>query len=130
MGQDDYEIRLGAPIDVAERLAKRRASEYCAETKETTVVKYEAFDMGYGYRLTWSCRPPHNSGQDLPPGRVVRAGPNTYKIRVRGPLDIAEKLALKRASVFCARIKKAWEVTYQAFDMNSGYRITWRCLPP
>lgn len=129
VGQDAYEIRLGAQIDVAERLAKKRASEYCAGMKKIMVVKYEAFDMGYGYRLTWSCLPPRNSGQDLPPGRVVRAGPDTYKIRVGGPLDIAENLALNRAGEYCARMKKTIAVTYQAFDVDYGYRITWKCLP-
>lgn len=129
VAQDTYKIRVEGHIDVADSLAKNRASEYCARMKKIMVVKYEAFDMGDGYRLTWSCLPPSNSGQDLPDGSIVRAGHDTYEIRVGGVLDVAEKRAFNTAYEYCARTKKNMAVTYQAFDPDYGYRITWSCLP-
>ena len=129
VGQDTYKIRVEGRIDVADSIAKNRASEYCARMKRIVVVKYEAFDMGEGYRLTWSCLPPGNSGQHLPLGRIVRGDHDSYRLRVKGALDAAEKVAAKKSYEYCARINKNVVVTYQAFDPEYGFRITWSCLP-
>ena len=62
VGPNTYKIRVGGkPLDIAAKQAMKRATEYCARTKQTVIVKYEAFDMGYGYRLTWSCLPPQHA---------------------------------------------------------------------
>lgn len=58
VGRNTYMIRLagGYPdLDVDARQAMRRAREYCAGMEQTVVVKGQAWDMGYGYTLTWSC---------------------------------------------------------------------------
>lgn len=64
VGQNTYMIRVtgGFPdLDVDARQAMKRAREYCAGMKQTVVVKGQAWDMGYGYTLTWSCLPPQHA---------------------------------------------------------------------
>ena len=46
VGENTYMIRVGGkPVDVAIKEAMKRATEYCAGTKQTMIIKYEAFDM-------------------------------------------------------------------------------------
>lgn len=62
VGQNTYKVRVvNEPVDVADRQAMKRASEHCAKMNQTMVVKSKAFDMGYGYTLTWTCRPLQNT---------------------------------------------------------------------
>jgi len=56
VGNDSYEIRLTSkPMEAWDKEAMKRASEYCARTGQTVVVKNKTLDLGYGYTLTWSC---------------------------------------------------------------------------
>jgi hypothetical protein len=62
VGQNTYKLRVvDKLIDVADKRAMKRASEYCTRMKQTMVVKYKTFDVGYGYTLTWSCLPPQHA---------------------------------------------------------------------
>lgn len=72
-----------------------------------------------------------NSAEDLPPGKIVRIGQDTYKIRVIGELiEAADRRATNLASEFCSRMKQAMVVKDRAFDMGYGYRLTWSCVSP
>ncbi len=60
-GENTYKIRMtGKLVNLAADRAMKRASEYCTRMKQTVTVKYQTWDLGYGYTLTWSCVPPQH----------------------------------------------------------------------
>jgi hypothetical protein len=62
VGQNTFKIRVGGKLlHVAAERAMQRANEYCAGMKQTVIVKYRTWDMGYGYTLTWNCQPPQHA---------------------------------------------------------------------
>ena len=65
VGQNTFKIRVGGKLlHVAAERAMQRANEYCAGMKQTVIVKYRTWDLGYGYTLTWSCVPPQHEPID------------------------------------------------------------------
>jgi hypothetical protein len=65
VGQNTYKIRVvGKLVDLSDKRAMKRASEFCTEMKKTMVVNDKTWDLGYGYTLTWSCLPPQNAPID------------------------------------------------------------------
>ncbi len=135
-GQDTYRTRVISDaidkpldIDVADTHAMRLASEHCAKTKKTMIVKDKTIDMGYGYTLTWSCRPPQLNSAHLAPGRVGRVGQGTYKLRdTSEPVSLAETRAIKRADEYCTRKKQTMVFKEEAFDTELGLTLTWSCV--
>ena len=58
VGQNNFKIRVeGKLLDVAAERAMQRANEYCDGMKQTVIVTYRTWDLGYGYTLTWNCLP-------------------------------------------------------------------------
>jgi hypothetical protein len=57
-GKDAYQVREPPPIDVADRSAKEKATQYCGKMNKAMVIKSGTFSLGYGLHLIFSCVPP------------------------------------------------------------------------
>jgi hypothetical protein len=56
-GKDAYQIREPPPVDVADRTARQKATEYCNKMNKVMAIKSGMSDLGYGVRLIFTCVP-------------------------------------------------------------------------